>query len=111
MFDGQVGRVEREIALAAFGGSLDTFGSWVLDRLTTLVDTQAMEAGDVLWKRGEPLEFLYFMRQGRVQAQRDDAPPWTFEGRGLLGAFEGHRHHANRTATALEGFSFIKIHR
>ena len=112
MLDSRLARMEGEIALAAFGVSPGAFGSWVFDRLTNLVDPHFVKVGDVLWKRGEPLEFLFFMRQGRVQALRQDGSPWTFEGRWLLGAFEGHRNrHASRTLVALEDFPVLKIQR
>ncbi len=104
--------MEGEIALAAFGVSSDTFGSWVFERLTTLVDSHFVKLGDVLWSQGEPLEFLYFMRHGRVQARRQDSSPWTFEGRWSLGTFEGHRNRrASRTLVALEDFPVLKIQR
>jgi CRP-like cAMP-binding protein len=100
------------MVLAAFGVTVDRFDPWVLDRLTDLLDEQYVRAGDVLWSAGEPLPWLYFMREGRVRATREGAPPWTFEGRWLLGSFEGHRDRpASRTLTALTDFYAFRVPR
>lgn len=108
----QASRAEREIVLAAFGVSMETFDPWVLDRLAALLDEQVVRRGQVLWFRGQPVEFVYFMQQGRVQARRDDAPPWTFKGRWFLGGFEGYGgRRADRDLVSLGDFQVLRIRR
>jgi CRP-like cAMP-binding protein len=105
-------RAEREITLAAFGVSSETFDAWVLDRLGALLDEQLVRPGQLLWTRGQPVDLLYFMHDGRVQARRDDAPPWTFEGRWFLGGFEGHAGRlAERDLVSLDEFLLLTIRR
>jgi len=58
--------------------------------LTALLDEEDVQAGQTLCTAGEPLEFIYFMPNGAVQMTRAGAPPWTFQGRWVLGTFEAH---------------------
>jgi CRP-like cAMP-binding protein len=90
MFDARWKRVGREVALAAFGVTPDSYDPWVFDRLLELLEERHVRAGETLWVSGESVDWLYFMPQGRVRAEREGATPWTFEGRWLLGGFEGH---------------------
>ena len=103
MPDDRLLRIGREIFLAAFGLPLDGVDSWVLDRLTSILDEQEVHAGQALFTAGEPIEFVYFMRDGKVRFARPGAPSWTLKGRWVLGAFEvlGDRP-VTRTATALQ---------
>jgi CRP-like cAMP-binding protein len=112
MFDARWKRISRELAIAAFGVSPDRFDPWVLDRFTDIVDEEYVRAGQVLWSAGHAVETLYFMHEGRVQATRRGAPPWTFRGRWFLGAFEWyHDRSATRTVVALSDFYAIKFRR
>src|SRR5258708_21839496 len=112
MLDSQRSRTEREIALAVFGVSVENFDSWVLDRLAALLDEQPIRAGQVLWSRGKPVDQIFFMPRGRVQARREDGAPWTFAGRWFLGGFEGYgKRTAERDLIALEDLAVFRIRR
>src|SRR3954469_5274270 len=105
-------RIGREVSLAAFNVSSETFDPWVLDRFMEVLDESHLRAGQVLWSAGELVESLYFMREGRVWATREGTPPWTFQGRWLLGGFEGHLDRpARRSMVALTEFYALKIRR
>jgi CRP-like cAMP-binding protein len=112
MFDARWKRIGREMAIAAFGVSPDRFDPWVLDRFTDIVEEGHVQAGQVLWSAGHTVETLYFMQDGRAQATRRGAPPWTFQGRWFLGAFEGHLDRpASRSLIALSDFYALKFRR
>ena len=112
MLDAGWKRIEREMAIAAFGMSPDRFDPWVLDRFTDIVDEEHVRAGQVLWSAGHAVETLYFMHDGRVQATRRGAPPWTFRGHWFLGTFEWYRNRsASRTLVASSDFYAIKFSR
>ena len=105
-------RAGREIAAAAVGVSFETFDGWALDRLAALFDPHTVGANRALWSRGQPVEFLYFIREGRVQARRPGVAPWTFEGRWFLGGFEGHADRpAQRDLVALTDLDALRIRR
>jgi CRP-like cAMP-binding protein len=108
--DERLVRIGREIFLAALGLPLDSMDSWVIDRLTSILEECEVRAGQKLFTAGEPLEFLYFMQEGRVRFTRGDAPSWTLKGRWVLGGFEvlGDRP-ATHTATALEDVYGMRV--
>jgi CRP-like cAMP-binding protein len=103
-------RIGREIFLAAFGLPLDSVDPWILDRMTSILDEQEFRAGQTLFGAGEPVEFLYFMQDGRVRFTRVDGPSWILRGRWVLGSFEaiGDRPVAH-TATALADFNGMRV--
>ena len=111
MTDDRLQRIQRELFLAAFGARLDELPSWVVDRLTLILDERQVRAGEVLWRAGEPLELIYFMLRGRVRMTREGAPPWTFEGRWFLGGFDGHLDVSPRTAVADSDFHAMAMPR
>jgi CRP-like cAMP-binding protein len=113
MLDLDLRHLERELFLAAFGASVEDFDPWLLDRLTLLLEEAHVRAGQILWSEGQPVESLYFIREGgRIRMTRDGAAPWTFEGRWLLGSFDGHFDQGpRRTAVALADFHAFKISR
>jgi CRP-like cAMP-binding protein len=102
-------RLSREIFLSEFGG-LPHGDTWVLDRLARLLEEEHVRAGEVLYRPGDPPEFLYFMGEGRVSLQRPDAHDRTFEGRSVFGLFDLvlDRPRA-RKATALSDLSVMKV--
>jgi CRP-like cAMP-binding protein len=105
-------RIQREVGLAAFGAQLEGLDPWVVDRMTSILVEQGIRAGQVLWAEGEPVESLYFMFDGRAEARREGAPPWTFEGKWFLGAFEGFDGSpARRSLVALTDFDALKFRR
>lgn len=110
MSDSRLLRISRELFLAAFGMQQQTIDSWAIDRLTSALEEEDVQAGQALCMIGEPLEFIYFMQNGSVQMTRAGAPPWTFQGRWVLGAFEAHlARPLTRSATALSDFRAMKI--
>jgi CRP-like cAMP-binding protein len=103
-------RISRELFLAAFGVQQQTIDFWVIDRLTSLLDEEDVQTGQILATAGEALEFMYFMQAGSVEMIRPGAAPWTFQGRWILGAFEAHLDRPlTRTAVALADFRAMKI--
>jgi CRP-like cAMP-binding protein len=106
-----LGRLGRELFLAAFGASSDLYEDWVIDRLTQILEEHPLRAGDSLWLGGAPVEHCYFMRDGRVRLTRSSARPWTFEGRWILGSFEPRGAPAARSAVALKDFDALRMPR
>jgi CRP-like cAMP-binding protein len=110
MHEEQAVRIGREIFLAAFGLPLDGIDSWVIDRITSILDECYFRAGQKLFSAGEPLDSVYFMQDGQVLFTRDGGPSWTLKGRWVLGGFEvlGDRPVAH-TATALEDVYGMRV--
>ena len=103
-------RIGREIFLAALGLPLETVDSWVIDRLTTILDEQEVHSGQALVTAGEPAEFIYFMQDGQVRFTRDGGPSWSLRGRWLVGGFEAMADRpAVRTATAVGDFYAMRV--
>jgi CRP-like cAMP-binding protein len=103
-------RISRELFLAAFGMQQQTVDFWVIDRLTSLLDEEDVQAGQVLATAGEALEFMYFMQAGSVQLTREGTAPWTFQGRWILGGFEAFLDRpVTRSTVALADFRAMKI--
>jgi len=102
MAEGRLLRIGREVFLAALGLPLETVDSWVIDRLTAILDEVEVKVGQRLFTAGQPAEFLYFMRDGEVRFTRDGGPSWTLRGRWIIGGFEvlGDRP-CGHTVTAL----------
>jgi CRP-like cAMP-binding protein len=98
------------VFLASLGITLEGVDSWAIDRMMWMLDEQHVHAGDTLFSEGQPCDFLYFMRQGKVRLTREGAAPWTLDGRWFLGVFEafGDRAYA-RTATALTDFEAMRV--
>jgi CRP-like cAMP-binding protein len=103
-------RIGREVFLAALGVPLEEVDSWVIDRLTFVLDEQRVRRGQKLFTAGEPLESLYFMQNGQVRFAREGGPSWTVRGRWLLGGFEalGDRP-APHSVVALEDFDAMRV--
>jgi CRP-like cAMP-binding protein len=103
-------RIGREIFLAALGMPLDTVEPWVLARMTSILEEREVHAGQTLFSAGETAQFMYFMREGRVRFTRAGGPSWTFQGRWVLGGFEGLGDRPSmRTATALTTFRAMRV--
>jgi CRP-like cAMP-binding protein len=103
-------RIGREIFLAAFGLRLDSVDAWVLDRMTSILDEQEFHAGQTLFVAGEPVDFLYFMRDGLVGFTREGGPSWSLRGRWVLGVFEALGDQpSTHTATARADFYGMRV--
>lgn len=59
-------RVARELLAAEFG-AFPGVESWVMDRLASALEPEEVRAGEAFYRAGEPAEFLYWMRDGRVE--------------------------------------------
>lgn len=102
-------KIWRELFLAAFGMPLDELDPWVVDRMTTLLEEVTVHAGDVLFKAGDPADFIYFMEQGRVSLVAEGVSPRTLEGRWVIGGFDAYRQRPpSRTAVALQDFDALR---
>jgi CRP-like cAMP-binding protein len=103
-------RIAREIFLGALAARPGTMPPWVIDRMTALIAEQDAAAGQKVYAAGDPVEFIYLMRGGRVQLLREQHPTWTFEGRAFLGAQEVmlDRPHT-RTAVAVTDLHLLRL--
>jgi CRP-like cAMP-binding protein len=111
VLDNHSQRIGREIFLAAFGAHTDAEDGWWLDRLTMLLEEHEVRAGELLWTEGRPIDHLYFFRKGSARLTREGSPPWTFDGRWFLGAFEAHAGAVKRRAVALTDFYTLRVAR
>src|SRR5271165_5414661 len=68
-------RVQRELFLAAFGANVGATEPWVTDRLTSLLEEHLARAGETLFSAGDPPDFYYFLREGRVRLVREGRAP------------------------------------
>jgi CRP-like cAMP-binding protein len=103
-------RLGREIFLLAFGLPAETLDDWVVDRMTAIIEEQAIRPGERLLTEGEPPEFLYFMREGEVRFTQAGRPTWTLRGRWVIGGYDilGERP-ATRTAVALRDVRALRV--
>jgi CRP-like cAMP-binding protein len=110
MLDTRHRRVSRELFLAAFGADLGRFEAWVTDRLTNLMDEEDARVGDTLFSRGDPPDFFYFMREGRVEMLREGAPAWVLDGRQVFGMDDALLDRARtRSAIAITDLQLMKV--
>jgi CRP-like cAMP-binding protein len=103
-------RTSRELFLSILTGGNHDIETWVLDRMTSLVDEEDVEPGKRLFARDEQPEFIFFVRDGRVRLEREGSHPWVFEGRSVIGGFDAllERPHA-RTAVADTSLHVLKV--
>src|ERR1700733_7492426 len=97
-------RTSRELFLAVLTGGADNdLETWVIDRMTSVVEEEDVEAGKRLFAQGEQPEFIFFVRDGRLRLEREGEgeSAWLFQGRTVIGVFDAllDRPHA-RTAVA-----------
>jgi CRP-like cAMP-binding protein len=103
-------RIGREIFLAALGMDLENVDTWVIDRLTSILDEHEVPGGQTLFTAGEPVGYLYFMQDGEVRFTRDGGPSWTLRGRWVIGSFEALSDRpATHTATAIGDFYGMRV--
>ncbi len=103
-------KVGREIFLAGLGLDLDSIEPWVIDRMVSMLDDQDFHAGEVLFSRGDPPEFLYFMHDGEVRLTREGRAPWTYRGRWLIGAYDAVSEQGRaRDAVAVRDFHAMRV--
>ncbi len=110
MHDPNLLRTSRELFLSVIAGGAGDLPTWVIDRLTSLLEEEEIEAGRRLFAAGEPVELVYFIREGRIQLSREGAPPWTYEGRWVIGPSDAILERPYpRTGVALTSLSLLKI--
>jgi len=103
-------RTSHELFLSLLTGDAGNLEPWVIDRMTSVVDEEDVEAGKRLFARDEPPEFIFFVREGRVRLEREGRPAWLLEGRSVIGVFDAilDRPHA-RTAVAETSLHLLKF--
>lgn len=92
-------RVSREMFVAAFG-PLGEAESWLIERITAVLEERIVRAGEAVYAQGDPPSWIHFMHDGRVRMSRKDGPAWTLQGRWVLGIYEGVQD-VPRVATAI----------
>ena len=110
MRDPNLLRTSRELFLSVIAGRAGELPTWALDRLTSVLEEEEVEAGGRLFAAGEPVELIYFMREGRIQLSREGAPPWIYEGRWAIGPADAILDRPyQRTGVALTNLSLLKV--
>jgi CRP-like cAMP-binding protein len=80
-------RVAREVFLSSIAG--DTGGlAWVLPRLAGIMQDVFLDAGDVVYRRGDAPQDHYFVASGQVTLRRPGANDWTLGPRSALGTID-----------------------
>jgi CRP-like cAMP-binding protein len=103
-------RVSRELFLTAFGAELGRVDSWVIDRLTALLEEEDVFAGETLFSVGAAPEYFYFLREGRVQLVREGSAVQTVEGPAVIGMFDAVLDRPRpRTAVVLGDTQLMKV--
>jgi CRP-like cAMP-binding protein len=110
MTDPRLIRASRELFLSVLTGGTTDLETWVIDRMTSVVDEEDVEPGKRLFAEGEQPEFIFFVRDGRIRLERDGSNPWIFEGRSVIGVFDAllERPH-RRTAVAETNLHLLKL--
>jgi CRP-like cAMP-binding protein len=110
MTDPRLIRTSRELFLSVLTGDAGDLETWVINRMTSLVDEEDVEPGKRLFAEGEQPEFIFFVRDGRIRLERDGSNPWIFEGRSVVGVFDAllERPH-RRTAVAETNLHLLKL--
>jgi CRP-like cAMP-binding protein len=108
--DQRLQRTSRELFLSVLTGAAPNLETWVIDRMTSIVDEEDVEAGKRLFARGEAPESIFFVRDGRLRLEREGRPSWIFEGRTVVGVFDAllDRPH-ERTAVAETSLHLLKL--
>ena len=103
-------RIQRELLLAAFGARVGA-ESWVTDRLTSLLEEQRARAGETLFEAGDPPDFYYFLREGRVSLTREGSPPLSYDGPSVFGLSDALLERPRtRTAVAVTDVQVMRVH-
>lgn len=103
-------RLSLELAFTAFSRDTRTMQKWVIDRLASLFDDRRVRAGEVIYRRGDPADTLFFMNKGTVRVMAEGSPTWAFEGRWVLGSAEVLLERPrSRTAVAVTDVDLVTI--
>jgi CRP-like cAMP-binding protein len=110
MLDPNLLRTSRELFLSVIATGAGDLPTWAIDRLTSMLEEEEVEAGRTLFAEGEPVELVYFIREGRIQLSREGYPPWVYEGRWVIGPSDAILERPyQRTGVALSNLSLLKI--
>jgi CRP-like cAMP-binding protein len=103
-------RLGRELFMVGLGLPIEDVDSWVMDRMIAVLEEQSVRAGQVIYRAGEPADFLYFVRDGRLRLSREGSPSWSLEGNWVIGSLEAMADIPHpRTATALVDFGMMRV--
>jgi CRP-like cAMP-binding protein len=81
-------RAWKELFVTGFGAELGKVDSWVMDRLTAMLQEEDVYAGEQLFSRGSAPEYFYFLRKGGVRLERPAMAPQLLEGPAVIGMFD-----------------------
>ena len=110
MLDPGALRTSRELFLTIISGGATDLQTWVIDRMISLFEEEEVEAGRRVFEAGEPIEFIYFMREGKLRVTREGKAPWTYEGRWVIGPADALLERPyRRTGEALTDLSMLKL--
>lgn len=101
-------RIARELLAAQFG-AFRGVESWVMDRLASALEPDDVRAHEIIYRAGDPAEFLYFVREGRIETR---APPHTrvVTGPSVFGVFDVLLERARTApAVALTDVGLMKV--
>ncbi len=110
MPDQPLQRTSRELFLSTITGAASNLETWIIDRMTSIVDEEDVERGKRLFARGEAPEHIFFTLEGRVRLELEGRPSWILEGRSAIGVFDAllDRPH-ERTAVAETKLHLLKL--
>ncbi len=102
-------RLEREIFFRSFVRGLRPPPS-VAKAIIDYMREELHPPGSVIYRRGEPADFIHYMVRGEIELRAPDKTPWIFEGRSILGALDAFQEQAySRTAVATGETLLLKV--
>jgi CRP-like cAMP-binding protein len=103
--DAPSARVAREVfllTLNGLGGDAHENLGWAFNRAVGSLRDVFVEAGDDVYRVGEPSEEHYFVASGEVRLTKPGAPDWTMGERSVFGSLDMiHERPRTRAATAV----------
>jgi CRP-like cAMP-binding protein len=95
-------RVGREVFLLSLGGDARLLG-WAFPRFVRALSDVYLEAGEVVYRRGDPSDAQFFIVSGEVALELEGTKPLVMGERGLVGTLDmllDRPHKRTATATA-----------
>lgn len=87
--DERSARLFREIFVAGFMSGLPAANiAWAAARLASTMTDVRVPAGTIIYEKGEAADVHYFVVEGEVRLETDDAPPYVFGDHSLIGIFD-----------------------
>ena len=86
-------QLERELFVRALMPTLRGDGA---ARLAALLELREVPAETVLFRRGEPADWFFFVVEGQVLMEGEGIASWTFGDRSLVGVLDMMAEHAHR---------------